>query len=139
MATAVKSTPSMQAHAEVLLERASRWARGIDKSNGQAFVTFTSSRTDREGNPIYHKTHAAGLGCTCPSWLHRGSCSHALACQIDAERQAWQAENDAIFAGFERHDVEPVPALPEPVAAPRKSYADLFPPEDDDLGLVDAY
>lgn len=101
MATAI-ITDSMKAQAQVLLERSSRWARGTRNSDGQAFVLFTSSRTDRDGNPIYHRTHAAGQGCTCPSWQHRGACSHALACQMDAERRERAASK------------------------PRRSYADLY-------------
>lgn len=91
MATATTVyTPSMQAQATVLLERASRWARGTRNRDGLPIVLFVSSRTDAAGNPIYWKTRADGLGCDCPSWLYRGACSHALACQMDTQRQAQQ-------------------------------------------------
>jgi hypothetical protein len=96
-------TPSMQAHADVLLHRSERWARGVDNEKGVAFFLFVSSRTDREGRPIYHKTTRDGSGCTCPSYYHRGICAHALAAQRAAERARAQA------------------------AKPSKRYEDLWP------------
>jgi hypothetical protein len=89
MAVSIKATtPSMQAHASVLLSRAHKWARGFDNKRGVPIYLFASSRTDKDGNPIYHRTHHAGDGCTCPSYLYRGICSHALAAQQRAEQLA---------------------------------------------------
>lgn len=78
-------TDSMRAYARVLLSKSAKWAQGFDKQRGIAYVSFVSSRTDRDGNPIYHKTCRDGSGCTCPGYLHRGICSHALACQWEAD------------------------------------------------------
>jgi hypothetical protein len=78
-------TASMTAHAQVLLERSSRWARGYDTRNGRQFVVFTSSRS-RDGQPVLYYTGAAGDGCTCKGFLYRGACSHAEACRIEAEQ-----------------------------------------------------
>lgn len=85
MATAMV-TDSMRAYAQVLLSKSAKWARGVDNEKGVAFVLFTSSRVDREGKPIYHKTIRDGSGCTCTGYLYRGICSHALACQWEAEQ-----------------------------------------------------
>lgn len=131
MAMQMIATPSMRAHAEVLVERSSRWARGFDHMTGHRFVMFVSSRTDKDGKPIYHKTRADGLGCTCESWLYRSACSHALACQWDTERQAFDKESDELFAGFEKFEVEAAPALPAAAPVARKPYAALFPENDD--------
>lgn len=136
---AVQFTSSMHAQAEVLLARASRWAKGVRPSDGLAFYLFASSRTDRAGNPIYHQTHISGESCTCPSHAYRGACSHALAARMNAERQArHDAESDALFAGYERHEVKPAPAqsAPKPARKFTRSYHDLFPNDD---SLVDAY
>ena len=78
-------TPTMKAHAEVLLARSARWARGIDKRRNVAFVTFTSSKLDRDGNPILYYTRCDGGACTCHSYRHRGMCCHAEACRLEAE------------------------------------------------------
>lgn len=79
-------TAAMQAHATVLLARSARWARGIDNRSHRAFVCFSSSRVDREGQPIYWRTAVDGSLCSCTGWLHRGICAHAVACKAEAER-----------------------------------------------------
>lgn len=86
MAQAMIPTASMEAYARVLLARSSRWARGVDLKTGRQFVTFTSSRTTKDGQPIYHRTAIDGSGCCCPGYLYRGMCSHALACRWDTEQ-----------------------------------------------------
>ncbi len=78
-------TPSMQAHAAALFERADRWARGVRNRDGRAFVVFTSSRLDKAGRPVLYYTATDGSGCTCPSYYHRGMCAHAEACRLEAE------------------------------------------------------
>lgn len=137
---AVQFTSSMHAQAEVLLARASRWARGERNKDGMAFFLFSSSRTTKDGTPIYHKTRADGGWCSCPSFEYRQACSHALAAQMNAERQArHDAESDALFAGYTKHVVKAAPvALAPTKPTPRfsRGYADLYGPDDD---TVDAY
>jgi hypothetical protein len=79
-------TDSMRAYARVLLSKSPKWARGVDHEKGVAFVMFTSSRVDKDGKPIYHKTRCDGAFCNCPGFYHRGVCSHALACRWEAEQ-----------------------------------------------------
>ena len=87
---ATKATTAQQAYAQVLLERADRWAKGTRK-DGVRFITFVSSRTRPGGEPVYYYTRADGQsGCTCPGYLHRGDCSHSLAVRQDNERKARQ-------------------------------------------------
>lgn len=86
MATQMIPTASMNAYAEILLSRSDRWARGRRNRDGVQFVTFASSRRDKDGQPIYHQTAIDGSGCTCTGYLWRGICSHAIACRMDAER-----------------------------------------------------
>ena len=123
----------MRAQAEVLVSRASKWARGTRKRDGVEFVTFLSSRTTADGQPIYYYCRADSQGCTCPSWNYRGSCSHALACQMDREQRAFDDETAAIFEGYTRFEVEAAPALPAPAPVARfsRGYADLFEGNDD--------
>jgi hypothetical protein len=106
-------TDSMRAHAEVLLERSDRWARGVRNSDGRAFVLFTSSRQGKDGRPVLYYTAPDGSACTCPSYYHRGACSHAEACRLDAE------------------------AAREKVARKRPSYSELF--NEETLGLTSAF
>lgn len=109
MATA-EITASMRAHAQVLLERSEKWARGYDTRNGRQFVVFTSSRS-KDGQPVLYYTGAAGDGCTCPSFLYRSACSHAEACRLEAEKARSavgpkRASYEEIFqgSGFELTD-----------------------------------
>jgi hypothetical protein len=104
-------TDSMRAHAEVLLERSDRWARGYDTRNGRAFVIFTSSKIGQDGQPILYYARPDGSGCTCKGYLWRGVCSHSEACRLDAE------------------------AAREKVARKRPSYRELMAAQ----GLVDAF
>jgi hypothetical protein len=103
MATQMVPTASQEAYASVLLARSARWARGYRNSDGLQFVLFTSSRTLRDGTPIYHMTAVDGSGCTCDGYRFRGACSHALACKMDAERARAQvtrwATYDELFTG----------------------------------------
>ena len=71
-------TASMQARAQVLLGHADRWARGTRNEDGQPFYLFSGSK-----GATYM---ASERGCTCPSYLHRGACSHHVAvCQFETE------------------------------------------------------
>lgn len=79
-------TPAMQAHADTLLSRSAKWARGIDNRSHRAFVCFSSSRVDSKGQPIYWRTAVDGSSCQCPGWLYRGICAHSVACKAEAER-----------------------------------------------------
>jgi hypothetical protein len=110
MATQMIPTASQDAYASVLLARSARWARGYDRRTGRQFVMFTSSRTDGDGRPIYHRTAVDGSGCTCNGYRFRGACSHALACRLDAERAREQVTRRATYdelyqgSGFEFTD-----------------------------------
>lgn len=73
-------TSSMEARAAVLVGQAQTWARGVRHRDGLAFVVFASSKP----GTVYYTTES---GCTCPSYWHRGACSHVLAVQVEA-RQA---------------------------------------------------
>lgn len=77
-------TASQQAHAQVLLERSKRWARGVRNRDGLAFVTFASSRLGKDGQPVYYR--ATESACNCPSFNYRLACSHQLAVKIEAEQ-----------------------------------------------------
>lgn len=94
MATAIV-TDTMRQHADVLLARADRWARGRRNRDGLEFVLFASSRTLADGTPIYNMTRSDARGCTCKSWLYRSACSHALAVQTFNERKV-QIERQAV-------------------------------------------
>lgn len=103
-------TPSMAAHAQVLLERATTWARGYDTRTGRQFVIFTSSRC-KDGQPVLYYTAVDGSGCSCKSYLYRGACSHAEATRLDAEQAREKvgprrATYDELFrgSGFELTD-----------------------------------
>jgi hypothetical protein len=108
-----KTTTAMEAHAQVLLARSHKWAEGTEVETGRAFYLFASSRTDPEGRPMYHRTARDGSACTCPSYYHRGACSHAEACRLAAERAR------------------------EAVGPKRASYSELF--SDEALGLTSAF
>lgn len=110
MATTPMVTESMRAYANILLSKSERWARGVDNEKGVAFVMFASSRTDREGRPMYHQTGRDGSICSCPGFMHRGICSHALAVRQEAEQARERA------------------------ATPKRRYEDLM-----DNHLVDAF
>jgi hypothetical protein len=45
-------TPSMQAHADTLLARSSKWARGVRNSDGLAFVLFVGSQAGPDGQRV---------------------------------------------------------------------------------------
>lgn len=77
-------TPSMQAHAQALLARSRKWARGVRTRDGLAFVTFTSSRMNAHGLPIYY--YSSERGCTCPGHRNRGICAHVVAIRMEAEQ-----------------------------------------------------
>jgi len=77
-------SPATRRRADQLLQHAERWARGTRKSDGLAFVTFTSS--SKSGGLYF----ASVAGCSCPGYLHRGVCCHQLAVAEDADRRARQ-------------------------------------------------
>lgn len=129
---AVQFTSSMQAHAEVLVSRRSRWCKGQRNSDGAPMFLFSSSRTDTEGRPIIHRTRADGGYCSCPSFEFRQACSHALAVRMAKEQADFDAESDALFSGYTKHEITAAPVVvAEPPA--RKGYADLFSLDGDDL------
>lgn len=70
-------------HADVLVQRARFWTRGVRKSDRLAFIVFPSSRATADKPTAYY---ANERGCTCPSFYHRGSCAHELAVRIEAEQ-----------------------------------------------------
>jgi hypothetical protein len=110
MATQMVPTASQEAYASVLLARSARWARGYRNSDGLQFVLFASSRTLRDGTPIYHMTSQEA--CTCPGFQYRGACSHQLAVAREAERAREQVTR-------------------------RATYEELYP--DDEYGTVSAF
>src|SRR6187551_1981426 len=72
-------TQSMQAKASVLLAHADRWSRGTRNEDGAPFYLFSGSKG------ATYVTSANG--CSCPSFTHRGACSHHAAVrqhQVDA-------------------------------------------------------
>lgn len=79
MATKAVYTQSMQAKASVLVEQAITWTRATRKSDGLAFVIFPSSKPGKAW-------YATEYGCNCPSYTHRGACSHQLAVKTEAEQ-----------------------------------------------------
>lgn len=81
-------TPAMREHAAVLLSRSATWARGtaqLPTGGRVAFVMFSSSRTDKAGQPIYHRTARDGHFCSCPGYAYRSICCHVVAVKADAE------------------------------------------------------
>jgi hypothetical protein len=107
----VPPTASMQARASVLLSHAATWARGTRTEDGQPFVLFAGSK-----GATYMITER---GCTCPSFLHRGECSHHVAvCRFEAEHEY---AIEQAFADVAARGRQPI-----------RSYADLFPPSDFD-------
>ena len=89
-------TPAQQRSADALLERSSRWARGIRHADSLAFVTFTSSRLSKAGTPVYYYTSADG--CTCPGYFQRGQCCHHIAVLADLEHQDAEARVTALVS-----------------------------------------
>ena len=103
-------TASMQARASDLLSHAATWARGTRNDNGQPFFLFAGSK-----GATYMTSER---GCSCPSYLHRGTCSHHVAgtrylADATAEYQIEQAFADV--------------AAKRQAVVPLKSYSDLFP------------
>jgi len=72
------ATTSMQAHAEVLLDRSSHWSRGYRQSDGLQFVLFTGST-----GQTYLSSES---GCTCRGYLYRGQCAHVEAIRMEADK-----------------------------------------------------
>lgn len=69
----------MVEHADMLVQRAKFWTRGVRKSDGLAFVCFPSSRG---GRAAYYTNERA---CSCPSFQFRHECAHRLAVRAEAE------------------------------------------------------
>jgi hypothetical protein len=88
MATA--PTTAMQARASDLLSHADRWARGIRNEDGQPFVLFTGSK-----GAVYF---CSEQGCTCPSFRHRGACSHHVAVQQHVADARVESETETALA-----------------------------------------
>ncbi len=77
-------TRSMQEHADVLIARSHTWAEGIRHADGLHTYQFSSSRQRKDGS--YAMYFASELGCTCPSFWHRGQCAHVVAIRQVADR-----------------------------------------------------
>lgn len=77
-------TRSMAEHAETLIARSHKWAEGIRHADGLRTYQFSSSRQRKDGS--YAMYMASELGCTCPSYFHRGECAHVVAIRRVAER-----------------------------------------------------
>jgi hypothetical protein len=74
MAT-VSVTPSMQAHADLLLAE-TNWSRGVDLRTGRVFVAFAGSKGE------IHRADADA--CTCKGFYHRLICAHVVAIREQA-------------------------------------------------------
>lgn len=135
MATQMIATPSMQAQAEVLMARSTKWAKGT-RADGLEFYLFASSRTLADGTPIMNMTRRDGVACSCSGFLYRHLCSHVVAVRILNEQAAFDAESDRLFSGFQKYEIEAAPALAAPAPVARRGYQDLFP---DDDSLCDAF
>lgn len=82
-------TPYMREQASVLLARSARWSRGTARTTDGMLVnvvTFASSRQRPDGKTVTYVTRVDGACCSCPGFVARQACSHALACKIEAER-----------------------------------------------------
>jgi hypothetical protein len=107
MATS-KSITSSEARAQVLLENAANWSRGVAKTPvGEVNVVVFASGS-RPG--AVYLTRQDGLGCNCPGAVRYLDCCHMRAVRADNER----------FTAF-------VDAALGPQSKPRATYADLFP------------
>lgn len=130
-------TDAMRRKAEQLAEEATSWLPATSRVNGRRFFIVPNST----GSAAYYCDFNQ---CTCRGHQWRGICSHVEAIRSVERRRmaemaesAWQKENDELFAGFTRTDVEPAPALPEPKpVVAKRGYRDLFP---DDDSLCDAF
>jgi hypothetical protein len=109
----VTTTPTiaMQARASDLLSHADRWARGTRTEDGLPFVLFTGSK-----GATYMTSER---GCSCPSFRHRGACSHHVAVQQH------QADVTAEYE-VEQHLADVAAKRPRPIV----SYRELFPEDD---------
>lgn len=122
-------TPAIRDRADRLVEEVSGWLRGTSRRNGRSFLIVPASN----GSAAWYVSFEA---CTCPGFRNRSVCAHNEAVKIAERRRmtelaaeaAWQAENDELFAGFERIEVEAAPALPvaAPVARFSRGYSELF-------------
>ena len=75
-------TPAVHQRAEQLAERIPLMARGHSKLDGCGFYVIPSST-----KPQTVAYYSSDLGCTCPSFRHRGVCCHQQACLIVLQRQ----------------------------------------------------
>lgn len=69
--------------AERLAERLLTFSRGTSKQTGQAFYVVPASNCLGA-----HWTAIDGSGCTCLGFQQRGTCTHQLACLLEAQRAA---------------------------------------------------
>ncbi len=132
-------TPAIRERAVRLAEESSSWLPAVSRVSGKRFYIVPSSTGSAAHYTNFH-------GCTCNGFLHRNICAHVEAIRLVERRRmaelaaeaAFQAENDALFFGYERHETPPNNEMTAPKAAPRfsKGYADLFGPDDD---TVDAF
>lgn len=75
----------MHAHADILLSRSDKWAVSTVHATGLVYYTFTSSRVDKHGKPIYYHTVRGNGFCDCPGYAWRRTCSHSIAVKREAE------------------------------------------------------
>lgn len=80
-------TPSMRAHADILLSEP-RWSEGVRNRDGRPVFLFAARTT---GAVVYFTDSAA---CSCPSFAHRGLCAHVVA----VSERAAEADIEAAFA-----------------------------------------
>ena len=79
-------TPAQQQKAARLMAVADKWAEGYRVRDGLRFVSFTSDRAPKPGQPpvIYYTRLDGRGGCTCPAarLSRSGRCFHKLAAAI---------------------------------------------------------
>lgn len=81
-------TPSMLASALKHYEEREAWTRLRVHVRGKtmmAVVVFQSSKKDKEGRPLVHRTREDF--CSCPGFgYHRGVCAHWIALRMEIEQ-----------------------------------------------------
>lgn len=132
MATTATVTQSMRAKSQALLSERSRWSRGTSKRTGVQFWVIP----DSSGTAAHWANED---GCTCKGFKYRGLCSHVISVREAAHESAladgWSpipSDEQASHAAFRAR------LAAEPTVKVKRSYADLFGPDEFD-GNVSAF
>ena len=81
MTTSIVTAP-MARKAATLAELLPTFSRGTSKLTGQRFIVVPASN-----RLTAHWTAVDGSGCTCLGYQRRGTCTHAIAAKLVADRQ----------------------------------------------------